>query len=209
MTERLTKRAGNGVQYDNGKYVVTCYPENNNLTAVDKIAVKLCDFEDREEHRDAEWLVNAWDGEKWVLVPYEKHKHTDPFCSACYGAALHNEEGEEVVSDFCPHCGAKMKSRENKSSNIGQIIKQIDALFRNYNRSTRAFTVDYDEDTDGLYCYYTPHINDMGYVVLNDFLFVCETTEKDLRILKEYLDKNGIRSRIGYEWSVEWGCSEE
>ena len=92
---------------------------------------------------------------------------------------------------------------------IGCVIQQIDALFRNYNRDTRAFTVDYDEETDGLYCHYTPYVNDTGYVVLDDFLFVGDTAKKDLQALKEYLDKNKIRSRFGCEWSVDWGQNEE
>lgn len=92
---------------------------------------------------------------------------------------------------------------------IEQIIRQIDELFRNYNRDARAFTVDYDEETDGLYCYYTPQVNDTGYVVLDDFLVVCDTAKKDLQTLKEYLTKNNIRSRPGCEWSVDWGWSEE
>lgn len=50
MTERLTKRVGDGVRYDNGQYIVTCYPKNNNLTPVDKLAAKLCDLEDKIEN---------------------------------------------------------------------------------------------------------------------------------------------------------------
>lgn len=45
--ERLTERIGNGIRYDNGKYIVTCYPENKNLTPVDKMAVRLCELEDK------------------------------------------------------------------------------------------------------------------------------------------------------------------
>lgn len=99
--------------------------------------------------------------------------------------------------------------REITEQNIEQVVQQIDGLFRNYNRDARAFTVDYDEKTDGLYCYYTPYANDTGYVVLDDFLFVCETLKKDLQTLKDYLDENKIGSRPGCEWSVDWGCSEE
>lgn len=47
--ERLTERAGNGVQYATTGYLVKCYPENNNLSPVDKMAVKLCDLEDKIE----------------------------------------------------------------------------------------------------------------------------------------------------------------
>lgn len=61
---------------------------------------------------EGEWIVDAWDGEEWVILPYIKTQHTDPFCSECYGCALHNDEGEEIASAFCPHCGAKMKGGE-------------------------------------------------------------------------------------------------
>lgn len=47
MSERLTERIGNGIRYDNGEYIVTCYPENENLTPVDKMAVRLCELEDK------------------------------------------------------------------------------------------------------------------------------------------------------------------
>lgn len=49
MKDRLTKRVGDGICYDNGEYIVTCYPKNNNLTPVDKLTVKLCDLEDKIE----------------------------------------------------------------------------------------------------------------------------------------------------------------
>lgn len=50
MKKRLTERIGDGVRYDNGEYIVTCYPKNNNLTPVDELAVKLCDIEDKIEN---------------------------------------------------------------------------------------------------------------------------------------------------------------
>jgi hypothetical protein len=50
MTERLTERVGDGIRYDNGNYTVTCYPKNNNLTPVDKLAAKLCDLENKIEN---------------------------------------------------------------------------------------------------------------------------------------------------------------
>lgn len=52
MRDRLTERVGDGIRYDNGKYIVTCYPKNDNLTPVDKLAAKLCDFEDKIENGD-------------------------------------------------------------------------------------------------------------------------------------------------------------
>lgn len=50
MNERLTERVGDGIRYDNGKYIITCYPQNDNLTPVDKLAAKLCDLEDKIEN---------------------------------------------------------------------------------------------------------------------------------------------------------------
>lgn len=47
--ERLTERVGDGIRYLNGQYEVTCYPKNDNLTPVDKLAAKLCDLEDKFE----------------------------------------------------------------------------------------------------------------------------------------------------------------
>lgn len=67
---------------------------------------------DKEKQIEGEWVVDVWDGEEWVIVPYIKTQHTDPFCSVCYGYALHNDEGEEIATAFCPHCGAKMKGGE-------------------------------------------------------------------------------------------------
>lgn len=49
LPKRLTERIGDGVRYDNGEYTVTCYPQNGNLCAVDKIAVRLCVLEDKLE----------------------------------------------------------------------------------------------------------------------------------------------------------------
>lgn len=92
--------------------------------------------------------------------------------------------------------------------NIDDVINQIDALFTNYNRSTRQFTVDYDEAVDGLYCHYTPYINDCGYAVSDILLYIYEASQADLEQLKEYLDKQGICFRDGCEWDVIWGWKD-
>lgn len=51
MSERLTKRLPNGgVMYDNGEYYAVCYPWNENcLTNIDRMAIRLCDLEDKIE----------------------------------------------------------------------------------------------------------------------------------------------------------------
>ena len=73
MKERLTKRVGDGVQYDNGEYTITCYPKNNNLDPVDEMAVKLCGLEDKIENGtlielpcavgDTVYIIDEGDGE--------------------------------------------------------------------------------------------------------------------------------------------------
>ena len=51
MSERLTTRLANGgVGYDNGEYFKVCYPWNEHcLTDIDRMAIKLCDLEDKIE----------------------------------------------------------------------------------------------------------------------------------------------------------------
>lgn len=48
MSERLTTRLANGgVGYDSGEYFKVCYPWNENcLTDIDRMAIRLCDLED-------------------------------------------------------------------------------------------------------------------------------------------------------------------
>ena len=91
---------------------------------------------------------------------------------------------------------------------IQNVIQTIDRLFKNYNMDTRRFTVDYDEQSDGLYCNYVPYVNDTGYAVTNDLLYVGETSQEDLQRLKNYLNENKIKSRYGYDWFTYWGWEE-
>ena len=51
MYERLTKRLKNGaVRYDDGEYWKACYPQNEKcLTDIDRMAIRLCDLEDKIE----------------------------------------------------------------------------------------------------------------------------------------------------------------
>lgn len=87
--DRLTKRVGDGVQYNNGEYITTCYPKNNNLTDVDKLAAKLCDLEDKIEQGE---LTEVRHG----------HWQSNGRCSCCEAfSASHG-------SDLCANCGAKM-----------------------------------------------------------------------------------------------------
>ena len=51
MRDRLTTRLANGgVGYDNGEYFKVCYPcDEHCLTDIDRMAIKLCDLEDKIE----------------------------------------------------------------------------------------------------------------------------------------------------------------
>lgn len=51
MSERLTERLENGgVRFSNGEYWNTVYPQNENcLTDIHRMAIKLCDLEDKIE----------------------------------------------------------------------------------------------------------------------------------------------------------------
>ena len=48
--KRLTERTQlGGVRYKRNGCVITVYPKNNNLTDMDKLALRLCEFEDMIE----------------------------------------------------------------------------------------------------------------------------------------------------------------
>lgn len=125
-------------------------------------------------------------------------------CSVC-GYEHYLGTYHQYATNGCPNCLAVMDLDNVGEVNIELIIKELNRLFVNYGGHTDAFTVDYDENSDCLYAYYTPRINDCGYVVLNDFLVVSETSKENLQTLRDFLDKSDIRSRNGFEWEVNWG----
>lgn len=47
--KRFTERRGDSVRYTEGRYEITCYPKDNNLSDIDKMAVRLCELEDKIE----------------------------------------------------------------------------------------------------------------------------------------------------------------
>lgn len=63
MSERLTERLTNGgVMYDNGEYWRVCYPWNEHcLNSIDRMAIKLCELEDKIEQVDVVEVVRCKD----------------------------------------------------------------------------------------------------------------------------------------------------
>ena len=59
------------------------------------------------------WLGRRYDFEKYkyVIVPYDVTTFDNPddlFCSVCNTPALSDGAGNDVPSNYCPNCGAKM-----------------------------------------------------------------------------------------------------
>lgn len=68
MSERLTTRLANGgVGYDNGEYFRVCYPWNEHcLMDIDRMAIKLCDLEDKIEQGKILELPCKIGDEVWI-----------------------------------------------------------------------------------------------------------------------------------------------
>lgn len=59
------------------------------------------------------WLGRRYDFKeyKYVIVPYDATTFDNPndlFCSVCNEPALSDGAENDVPSNFCPHCGARM-----------------------------------------------------------------------------------------------------
>jgi hypothetical protein len=63
MSERSTIRLANGgVMYDNGEYYAVCYPwKEDRLRSVDRMAIKLCELEDKLEQGNVVEVVRCKD----------------------------------------------------------------------------------------------------------------------------------------------------
>ena len=92
--------------------------------------------------------------------------------------------------------------------NMERVYAEIEELFKEHDYDTVRFSVDYDEREDGLYCHFTPYINEKGITVSDYLLYVEDTPVKDLEALKEFLKTKRIRSRIGCDWDPSWGKAE-
>ena len=82
MSERLTKRTKNGgVQFSNGEYWNTVYPQNEHcLTDIHRMAIKLCDLEDKIEQGKILELPCAA-GQTVYLIAVKRP------CFACWGCS--------------------------------------------------------------------------------------------------------------------------
>ena len=57
---------------------------------------------------------------RWI-----KGKHWDEwFCSACHNAANLDWKENPILSDFCPHCGARMKDGELASYALDEDLQE-------------------------------------------------------------------------------------
>lgn len=75
--------------------------------------VKHIENADVIEIKHGEWVVNAWNGKGWVIIPYKQGQHTEPFCSCCKETAMRgSRSGDYEISNYCPNCGAKMDGGE-------------------------------------------------------------------------------------------------
>lgn len=67
------------------------------------------------EVRHGEWVVDAYNGDEIVRIPYVIHEHDEPYCSLCGTYALLDGKEDYVPSNFCPRCGAKMDGERSKN----------------------------------------------------------------------------------------------
>lgn len=95
-----------------------------------------------------------------------------------------------------------------KSFDINIVINQIENLLKNYSNDTERFSVEFDEDTGGLYGKYTPWVNDPGFAVTDDLLIVYDTSESDLQKLRDFLREKWLITSLN-DWDVSWGYRDE
>ena len=88
---------------------------------------------------------------------------------------------------------------------IENVIQEIDALFQEHNYDKARFTVDYDPQEEGIYCFYTPFIDNKGFFVSDYLLYVDETSVEDLEKLRAYMVSRGIKCRAEAYWEPSWG----
>ena len=73
--------------------------------------------EDKADRPQVEWLaVSSYDAFGGSEELWNAHGNPTAFhyCSKCKAQSYVNEFGEELLTDFCPHCGAKMKGADDE-----------------------------------------------------------------------------------------------
>ena len=108
MSERLTERVGDGIRYDNGEYTVTCYPKNDNLRPVDKLAAKLCEFEEKIENGTLIELPCKVGDTVYVIEPlwfgiWGDDEHKCRKCWYFYEGGMGDPPGCALEDDCCYH----------------------------------------------------------------------------------------------------------
>lgn len=96
----------------------------------------------------------------------------------------------------------------NINKDINAVIAEIDGLLRNYSGDTERFSIEYDEDTGGLYGKYTPWVNDPGFAVTDDLIIVDDASKSDLQKLRDYLKDKWLITSFN-DWCIEWGYRDE
>lgn len=88
---------------------------------------------------------------------------------------------------------------------IESVIQEIEELFQEHNYDKARFTVDYDPQEQGIYCFYTPFIDNKGFFVSDYLLYVDETSVEDLTKLRDYMTSKGLKPRAEAYWEPSWG----
>lgn len=64
-----------------------------------------------------EWVpVYAYEAFGGDYITWQEHGNPIAFhyCSNCKGQSYAGEDGEELLTDFCPHCGADMRGGKHE-----------------------------------------------------------------------------------------------
>lgn len=100
-------------KYINVDALLNSLPEDLPYKASVKRVLIQAPSADVEEVRHGEWVVDAYNGDEIVRIPYAVHQHNDPYCSLCGSYALLDGKEDYVISNFCHRCGAKMRGERS------------------------------------------------------------------------------------------------
>ena len=92
--------------------------ENGDLEAYCRDRKRLCELPPAQPKR-GRWIpvdaFTAFGGDEatWMANGNPTAFH---YCSVCKGQAYAGEDGESLLTDFCPNCGADMREVNNESN---------------------------------------------------------------------------------------------